>query len=327
MNEAVRTFSANNEVTALLANVIQASSLGFETLAGRKQCWPLEMDDRFACWPLDVESLISTANSPSPFDLILRTATELSRWETAGRCQDCSARDLCPFRQSAEWLRDSAIRANLLTLLRRGELARGQRWNFRDAFSLVAELLVGQWSDYVPASHPCQWVHQHRAAATANPPDTRSAIALATHLYPNAMFRGGHLRQAAAAFMEHRPVTPQSQPLTHALVSGIAAAGDRASAKPIREMLARDYLRLDPATSTPAAPAHPLRLIEDAFCQSVEQGRSVLQNHSPPAPAEDLMLERLEKAEEEWDSARPGIGHGDRRGLPPSQDRRDDRET
>ncbi len=51
MNEAFHEFGDNNEVTRLLANVIQASSLGRETLAGRKSCWPLETDERFACWP------------------------------------------------------------------------------------------------------------------------------------------------------------------------------------------------------------------------------------------------------------------------------------
>lgn len=120
------------------------------------------------------------------------------------------------------------------------------------------------------------------------------------HLYPNAMFRGGHPRQAAAAFLESRSVAPQSQPLTHALVTGIAALGERATVKPIRETLTRDYLRLDPATSTPRDPVHALRSIEDAFCQSVEQGRSELRRQVTPARAEDALLEHFEMAEEEW---------------------------
>ena len=41
MNEAFYAFG--DEVTRLLANVIQASSFGRETLAGRKACWPLEI--------------------------------------------------------------------------------------------------------------------------------------------------------------------------------------------------------------------------------------------------------------------------------------------
>lgn len=299
MNEAVRAFGENNEVTRLLANVIQASSLGLETLAGRKPCWPLESDDRFACWPLDVESLIGNGSTALPLELMLARATELSHWETAGRCQDCTSRTLCPFRQNATWLRDAPTRANLLTLLRRGELARGQRWNFRDAFSLVAELLVGQWSDFEPAVHPCQWVHDNYVAAAASPADASSVLALGMQLYPNAMFRDGHPKQAATLFLD-RSGPSQAQPLTQKLVTGLARIDDGASTKPIRDTLSRDYPRLDPATYTPADPSHLLRVIEDAFCQSVEQGRSALQSSAPSA-GEDLLLGLLEKAEEEWD--------------------------
>lgn len=300
MNEAVRAFGENNDVTRLLANVIQASSLGLETLAGRKPCWPLETDDRFACWPLDVESLLANGVAPSSLELIVGQAVDAARWEVAGRCQDCTARSLCPFRQNAEWLRANATRGNLLTLLRRGELARGQRWNFRDAFSLVAELLVGQWSDFEPAVHPCDWVHRTHASANATPPDPASVLSLAMQLYPNAMFRGGPSRQAAAAFLEQRDILPQTQPISAKLFTALAATNGRASSKPIRDVLARDYLRLDPAVYTPSDPAHPLRLIEDAFCQSVEQGRSVVQA-SAPSVLEDRLFALLEKAEQEWD--------------------------
>lgn len=301
MNEAVRAYSPTNPVTRLIASVIQASSLGHETLAGRKRCWPLEDDDRFACWPLDVESLLADGQAPSPFELTLRQAVDATRWETAGRCQDCTSRASCPFRQNAEWLRADAQRVNLRTLLRRGELARGQRWNFRDAFSLVAELLVGQWSDFEPATHPCQWVHQHHAATGTGAADARSVFSLASQLYPNAMFRGGEARQAASAFLEQRTVTAQLQPLTQALSAAIAVGDSRASAKPIRDTLLRDYARLDPATYTPVNPAHALRVMEDAFCQSVEQGRSAFQA-SAPSPIEDRLLALLEKAEDEWDT-------------------------
>lgn len=300
MNEAVGSFGENNDVTRLLANVIQASSVGLEALSGRKPCWPLEINERFACWPLDVESLIAAGSTASPLELMLARATELSQWETAGRCQDCTSRALCPFRQNAAWLRDGPTRASLLTLLRRGELARGQRWNFRDAFSLVVELLVGQWSDFEPAVHPCQWVHDNHVAAAGNPADASSVLALGMQLYPNAMFRDGHPKQAATAFLEYQSVPSQSQPLTQTLVTGLAKIEDRASTKPIRDTLSRDYPRLDPATYTPADPSHPLRVIEDAFCQSVEQGRSALQSSAPSA-GEDMLLALFEKAEEEWD--------------------------
>lgn len=301
MNEAVRMYQPGNAVRNILAAVIQASSLGHETLTRRKRCWPLETDDRFACWPLDVESLLARDQGPGPLDLILQRAVEATNWEAPGRCQDCTSRTLCPFRQNAEWLREDSQQANLLTLLRRGELARGQRWNFRDAFSLVAELLVGQWSDFEPATHPCQWVHQNHAVTGASATEARAILRLSSQLYPNAMFRGGESSQAASGFLSQRTVTVQEQPMTHALVTGMAAGKPGASSKPIRDTLTRDYVRLDPAVYTPVNPAHAIRAIEDAFCQSVEQGRSAFQT-CIPAAVEDRLLEFLEKAEQEWDT-------------------------
>ncbi len=301
MNEAFRDFGPDNPVTRLLANVIQVSTVASDTLIGLKPCWPLESDPRFACWPLDVESLLAVPGTASPLEAMLSRAVEAGEWETMGRCQDCTSRDLCPFRQSAEWLRDNARRANLLGLLRRGELAKGQRWNFREAFSLVAELLIGQWSDFQPATHPCDWVHQSRTAALGAPADVASVLALAGQLYPQAMFRGGHLKEAASAFLEQRSGTFGSQPTTGRVVACLAGIGDRASTKPIRETLQRDYGRLDPALSSPENPAHALRRIEDAFCQSVAQGLAELRQHATSSQAESLAYDFLERAEEEWD--------------------------
>lgn len=300
MNEAYRDLGKDNEVTRLLASVIQASSLGTDTLSGLKPCWPLEADGRFACWPLDVESLLASGPQPAPLDLIFARAVDTNQWESADRCKDCTSREFCPLRQSAEWLRDDTTRGKLLALLRRGELARGQRWNFRDAFSLVAELLVGQWSDFEPSNHPCEWVHRKCSEATAVPPDPGSVLALAMQLYPQAMFRGGYLPEAATAFLEGRNAVFPAQPLTGKLVNSLATMGQGASAKPIRETLLRDYLRLDPAVSTPPDPGHPMRALEDAFCQSVEQGRAAIQQASP-SRAEELLLGLFEKAEQEWD--------------------------
>lgn len=301
MNEAFREFGDGNEVTRLLANLIEASSLGRETLAGRKSCWPLESDNRFACWPLDVESLLVDDGASVPLEHMLVHAVGASDWETTGRCQDCTSREHCPFRQNAEWLRDDGTRKNLLTMLRYGELARGQRWNFRNAFSLIAELVIGQWSDFEDSVQPCRWVHQRAAAASTPQPDVRSVLALAMQLYPHAMFRGSHVEQAAKAFLvEDRTVDRQVQPLTLGVLEALAASGHGGSTKPIRETLARDYSRLDPAATTPSVPLHPLRLIEDAFCQSVEQGRTAARQPAP-SRAEDLLLHILERAEREWD--------------------------
>jgi len=296
-----RSYGPGNVVSELLARVIQACSLGIETLTGRRRCWPLEPDDRFACWPLDVESLVvSAGDQPPPLDVILDRATDESEWEVAGRCLDCEAAANCPLRQNAVWLRDSAIRGTLLSLLRRGELARGQRWNFRDTFSLAAELIVGQWSDFDSCGSPCEWIHLQHARLTGLAHAAEAATCLIAQLYPNALFRGGITVSAARAFLVAHDVDASTHPTTAQILDRLAAAHAGDTTKPIREMLAQDYSRLDPASYTDADTNSPLRLVEDAFCQSVAQGVALF-GASAPSTIELAWCELLEKAEDEWD--------------------------
>ena len=116
------------------------------------------------CWPLDVESLLLPEDhggpSISPVEQIIEKAIVEDEWEVSGRCADCDSADLCPFRQNTIWLRNGKTRANLLSILRRGELAISQRWNFRDTFSLIAGTLVGNWNDFAEFDHPCEWAHE-----------------------------------------------------------------------------------------------------------------------------------------------------------------------
>lgn len=300
MNEAFRAFGQNNPVTTILRDVIQASSLGRETLGARKSCWPLEGDDRFACWPLDVESLLLDDPGGKPFERILSKGIDAAQWETSGRCADCSSRNYCPFRQNAEWLRDTETRGNLLLIMRHGELARGQRWNFRDSFSLIADLIVGQWSDFADAPHPCDWVHE--AVSHLQSPDAAaSALPLVMRLYPNAMFRGTEIARAATAFEDKRSVDSRTHPVTAALVGALTRAGTGGSIKSIREMLENEYAQLDPAATTPSDSAHLLRSVEDAFCQSVAQGQIAANQALQLSPAENILLDLFSKAESEWD--------------------------
>lgn len=301
MNEAFREFGKDNPVTALLRNVIQASSLGRETLGARKECWPLENDSRFACWPLDIESLLLANSSGAPFDRILGRAIDAAQWEISYRCLDCESRTICPFRQNAEWLRDDQTRNKLLLTLRHGELARGQRWNFRDTFSLVADLLIGQWSDFEDAAHPCDWVHRRFASIQTASNAASSVLALVMRLYGNAMFRGAEMARATTAFLEKRAINVNTHPVSAGLTAALSSIGMGGSTKSIREMLDNEYAQLDPATTTPTDPVHPLRSIEDAFCQSVDQGRSAANQALPLSLAENLLLDVFDKAEREWD--------------------------
>lgn len=300
MNEAYREFSGTTEVTQVLTQVIRASSLGREALAGRPACWPLADHGKFACWPLDVESLTTVGGpSASPFEQMVIQAVAQPMWESAGRCADCSSRAVCPFRQNAEWLRDPATRQCLAHLLRRGELARGQRWNFRDALSLTAELVVGQWSDMGGEQHPCSWVHRNAQQAAVSSRGIAALVALARRLYPHALFRGNYLEPRVEEYRRQSSVDASAQPMSTALVAELSR-DDEWSTKPIREILVRDYAKLDAAACTPSSPVHPLRVLEDAFSQSIGLGRASLP-HVGLSNAETLILDCLGAAEAEWD--------------------------
>ena len=113
--------------------------------------------------PLDLDSIITTNSRASPFEQMVATATNARNWEGNNSCDDCASRDLCPFYANAVTLRNEDARQRLLVLLRHSEMATGQRWNFRDSFSLCAELIVGQHDDFGSGDgvdFPCSWVHE-----------------------------------------------------------------------------------------------------------------------------------------------------------------------
>jgi hypothetical protein len=301
LKDAHIEFSGIGPATRLFGELIRASSLGLEALkTNRPKCWPLQDHDNVACWPLDQESLLlSQGATTAPGEQVLQRATELTNWEVAGRCADCDSAPVCPFRQNAEWLREPERRATLLRILRHGELATGQRWNFRDTFSLVAELLVGEWGDFGGVDHPCKWVHSHAAMGGTHPtPETVShAHQLLSRLYPHALFPTNWLRPAVQRLKDQ--VTCWSgQLFSEAIIDEIGEDSGK-HPKPIRAMLLNEYARFDPATYTPASSTHVLHEVETEYSQSVSVGKNV-PRHPALAAAELRFLECLEEAEEEW---------------------------
>lgn len=287
-----------NDTTQLLENIIQASSLGVSTLVDdkdRPSCWPLDTWPQVACWPLDLESiLIPFKNQAPPIEQILLFAIDHNRWEHT--CASCSAANVCPFLKNVGWLRDSEPRNNLLKILRRGELYLGQRWNFRDSFSLVAEILVGQWADFGNYDHPCAWVHEHVNKLNTDQFDMDSceaSLLLIRRLYPQALFPVPISTDVLENLM------PTSE---HPVTQSVLGAWDNltiGSIKSIRERLSKDYAPLDPALFTPKDPTHVLRLIENDYSQSVQQGNSK-QADQGLFEIEKIFLTALEKAEQEW---------------------------
>lgn len=267
--------TGDHGLTAMLEQVIRATALGHEALTeSRLNCWPLQhevpsLQAAVACWPLDMESLLlSEAEGGlqvSPLEQALLQAVQTTSWRQ-GACSACVSGPLCPFVQNAVWLNDAGNRRNLLTILRRGELATGQRWSFRDGFSLVAELLVGETEDYAGAEHPCQWVHEQVSylnEAGVHPDRAVSAsYNLVSRLYPYALF----------PVLVTGALPPNARELseTAATLDDYASLEDSWSPTHIRALL-RDKLapRLDPALMSPSDPDHVLALLEYDYGQSV----------------------------------------------------------
>ncbi len=217
INEASRDYGPDNAITKLLSDVIRASGLGLDALArDRMPCWPLSTDAQAACWPLDLESLLVEVQpgTVAPVAQAVAAASDDQQWEITGRCLDCDAKDNCPLRQNSVWLRDSGRVSSLVRILRGGELATGQRWNFRGLFSLVAEIIVGEWTDFTGFSSPCQWVHaQHQALADENQPQAvDAAFRLTRRLYPHALFSSLPLTDVARTLLDKATnLQPRSQ--------------------------------------------------------------------------------------------------------------------
>ncbi len=287
-------------VTELLTQLLTATGLGPDALAeDRPQCWPLEHDSRFAAWPLDLDSIITANSGTSPFEQLVATATDECRWEGANSCGDCASRALCPFYANAEMLRDDSNREQLLVLLRHGEMATGQRWNFRDSFSLCAELIVGQHDDFGSrgvAVSPCLWVHERADEISFGSQPTQKLVAareLALHLYSQSMFPvwldpaeelhsrtlgRSELTQVAIHAFDQRQLAPRAQ---------------------IRHLLAGAFSeRLDPALATPSGTDSVLRAVEDEFGQSIMQGTETFRHRL--IPLVEQLLDLMALAEAEW---------------------------
>ena len=291
------------EVTKLLTQLLTATGLGPGALAfDRPRCWPLEHDARFAAWPLDLESIVSTDSGTPPFEQMIAKATNEGRWEGANSCGDCESRDLCPFYANAEMLRDEGARQRLLVLLRHSEMATGQRWNFRDAFSLCAELIVGQRDEFRSGDgvdFPCSWVHQRvDEISFGTQPSARLSAAwdLGFHLYSQSLFpvwldpiEGLHAATVRRSELTESAMKVFSQP-------------QRSQGAQIRRLLAGAFSqKLDPALATPPSTNSILRQVEDEFGQSVKQGSETFRQEL--IPLLDRLLELMAMAEADWGEA------------------------
>lgn len=290
-------------VTELLSRLLMATGLGPEALrTDRPRVWPLDYDRRFAAWPLDLDSIVGSEDGESPFERMLDSATTQIQWDNVGRCADCSSKSLCPFYTNATCLRQEDARANLLKLLRHGEFAVGQRWNFRDAFSLCSELLVGQRQDFIGEGgqiHPCEWVHEkvdEIRHGVQLPDKVKANWGLTIHLYQQSLFPAWPDPEES---LDARHVA--RSPLTLSVIN-MFKERRRLEGTQVRAYLAGPFsVKLDPAHATPVAQRSLLHLAEDEFGQSIQQGLNWLGDRMSIVERELLAL--VTKAEQSWNDA------------------------
>ena len=157
------------------------------------QCWPLKGFEHLAVWPMDVESLVDSSIADvgnTVAHQILAVALDKSRWSPI-----CESAARCPFCQNREILSQVGAVDALVKLLRYYELASGKRWTFRDLFSLVPYLLVGDYSELEIRGRqvtPCEWsahqIHLVRNSQSNDPSKYRAPYLLISRLYHHRLF-------------------------------------------------------------------------------------------------------------------------------------------
>jgi hypothetical protein len=157
------------------------------------RCWPLEGFEHFAVWPMDVESLVDekiAEEGRTVAHQIFDAALDQAKWNPT-----CESGTRCPFCRNRELLSHPDAIKSLVKLLRYYELASGKRWTFRDLFSLVPYLLVGDYSELEVRGRqvtPCEWSSYQnqliRANQTSDPSKYRAQYLLVSRLYHHRLF-------------------------------------------------------------------------------------------------------------------------------------------
>jgi hypothetical protein len=157
------------------------------------RCWPLDEFSNIALWPMDVESLVDRDVAEDGLTVghqIFGVALNESKWG-----QPCKLNTRCPFCQNRKILSRRKSLDSLIDFLHYYELSSGKRWTFRDLFSLVPYLLVG---DHIELEikgkvlSPCEWASEQyrlsREGVVGTPERDRALYLLMSRLYHHRLF-------------------------------------------------------------------------------------------------------------------------------------------
>ena len=179
----------HTDVSTLLTTITQGVTSSPNALI----CWPLEGYSNIALWPMDVESLVDKSiceDERSVAHQIFESALDANKWNAP-----CELNTRCPFCQNRKLLTRSSTLNSLIDFLHYYELSSGKRWTFRDLFSLVSYLLVGDHSELEIKGRrfsPCDWAAKQYRISKEGKLGTierdRAPYLLMSHLYFHRLF-------------------------------------------------------------------------------------------------------------------------------------------
>ena len=118
---------------------------------------------------MDVESLVSSVTNESNKTIaneILSSALDDDFWQ-----EFCVNKTICPFCQNKIILSSAVVQNNLIRFLHYYEMGSGKRWTFRDLYSLISYLLIGDPSTLTikgKSYSPCEWTAKQLDIAKKN---------------------------------------------------------------------------------------------------------------------------------------------------------------
>jgi hypothetical protein len=173
------------DVVDLIEEIVSASSIGINL----DPCWPLPKNHKFAIWPMDEESLVNTDNGgKSVAHQIFEAALDKQKWP-----EKCVADEFCPFCENRRQLSIPNQLDSLIEILANYELISGKKWTFRDLFSMVPHILVGEGSEFKAEKdrnmiNPCQWAADLLKDSHIKKSETYVLNTLVSRLYHHRLF-------------------------------------------------------------------------------------------------------------------------------------------
>ena len=282
---ASKSDSALKAAVPILEQLLEAVTSGPKDVS----CWPLPAAPRIAVWPMDVESLTATAGeTQAVFRNFIRVAVDEGKWPAA-----CPAGSRCPFCTNRRLLATDEASSSLCSLLRYFELASGKRWTFRDLFSLIPHIVVGEDRESTAKSappQPCDWAaEQCRKSAQAGPEAMTLKLTLVSRLYQHRLFPlwpAFRSEQYQRAIREIQQVRAQELAPVIGLISWLGARRNPLETD-VSKLLATTWSEvLDPALASGSdvlvktqKRTCSIQDVEERFSLSVKDGLDFVRHH------------------------------------------------